>query len=549
MVNAALLTALAIVEAAQVLVITAHIYSFIPIHWPGPVPRGLEPERETFLYFIFLCAALGFMAAAFVFVRPQLEDAPKRRGWTQFLAVEALWLGLMLFAFFKWVTYRYPFYNVLPYENGGWVGPFFYGTVALSVLSKVFWPELRRFFGWLIPRWLAFTPCVWQRRAGLAVFAGSIFVLLLPNFDDVVALSYAWDQFNHWDDFFPSRWLLLNGMDPARVVFVLFLAGMVFWVFVFLIVEQWLKSFWLAAFAVLLGIKMTMFHYGMAPAAWLFPGAIVHPGAGMLSLQGLENVPMYHALRVRQFFSFFMGFTLPVFYVFTLLSVRNIVTAGLAVYGLLAYTGYIAAPYLFSYSAVGIPAVLLLCFWIGHIIGRFWPRRAKVVFAVLALMALGALLTNRLFVTYPHAVNVYGQDFSKEREFLAKSLDLGADAALVRTWTKADGPAAVIGSFELPLLRQAGRAAFFKHAPLLMSAPLGSSSVRGLRVKTKSDLLDVIDQMEQTPPAHIFVEKKLFGLPEKFYQSPLGLAMLLSFVRDHYEAAGEGKYFTVWRRK
>ncbi len=539
----------AILEALQVLIITAHIYSFIPIHWPGPVPKGLEPERESFLYLIFLCAALVLMAAAFVFVRPQLEDRSKRRGWMHFLAVEALWLTLMLFAFFKGLTYRYPFYNVLPYENGRWVGPFFYGVVALSILSKVFWPEIRRFFDGFYPQWLAFTPSVCQRRAAGAAFAAFIFVLLLPNGGDVSALSYVWDQFNHWDDFFLSRWCLLRGMGPSRMVFLLFVGVMIFWTALFFIVEEWLKSFWLAAFAVLLGVKLTLFHYGMAPAAWLFPQAILRPGVDIASWQGLGNVPMYDALRVREFFSFFMGFSLPVFYVFTLLSVRNTVTTMIAAYGLLTYTNYIAHPELFSYGAVAVPAVLLLCFWLDHLVGRFFPRIRKLVFAALALTALGALLTNRLFVTYPHAINMYGQDFSKERQFLEKSLDLTADAALIDAALKASEPAAVIGSFELPLLRQAGHPAFFKHAPLIMSTFLGSPSVRGLRLKTKDDLLDTIDQLEQAPPAHIFVEKKLFSLPQEFYQSPAGTAMLLSFVRDHYEPAEQGKYFTAWRRK
>ncbi|HLD87848.1 MAG TPA: hypothetical protein VI955_00820, partial [Candidatus Omnitrophota bacterium] len=247
--------------------------------------------------------------------------------------------------------------------------------------------------------------------------------------------------------------------------------------------------------------------------------------------------------------SFFMGFSLPVFYVFTLLSVRNTVTTIIAAYGLLTYTNYIAHPTLFSYGAVAVPAVLLLCFWLNHLVGRFFLRHRKLVFAALALTALGALLTNRLFVTYPHAINMYGQNFSKERQFLENSLDLTTDAALIHATLKAGEPAAVIGSFELPLLARAGHPAFFKHAPLMLSTFLGSPSVRGLRLKTKDDLLETINQLEQIPPAHIFVEKKLLSLPQEFYQSTAGMAILLSFVRDHYEPAGQGKYFAVWRRK
>ncbi|MBI4309399.1 MAG: hypothetical protein HY591_03610 [Candidatus Omnitrophica bacterium] len=558
--NIFLLVVFSILEAVQVLIITAYIYSFIPIRWSAPVPADLRPERESFLYLIFLFAAFALIGAAAAWMRPQLEQENKRRQWSAFLALESMWVFLELFAFFKWVTYRYPFYNVLPYENGHWVRPFFYGTVILSILSKVFWPEIYRFCRDFYPRWRAFALSAAQRRCAYAAMAAFIFLLLLPNVDDVLALDYAWDQFNHWDDCALTRWLMTLGLDHGQTLRVLFAVMVMVWTLVFIAVERWLGSFWLAVFAVLLGIKVNLFHYGLAPVAWIFPDAtILNQGINVMSWRGMDNAPMFDALRVRQFFSFFMGFALPVFYVFTILILisgrfgpglarKSKIAVMAAAWGLFIYANYISRPMLFYYGAVGVPAVLLVCFWLEYAVGRLWPAHRKLIFFALALLALGALLTNRLFVAYPRAFPLYGQNFSKERQLFKRSFDLSPDAQLIGRLTKAGRPVAVIGSFELALLRQARRPAFFKHAPLMRSAILHAATVGGLRLKKKDELLDVMNQMEQVPPEHIFIENKLLGLPPDFYQGTSGLAILLSFARNHYQPAAQGKYFSAWQR-
>lgn len=552
-----MLTALAICESIYVLIIVSHIYSFIPIHWSVVIPKGLEPERENFFYLVFLFTAFAFMAAACVFIRPQLEQASKRLAWAQFLAVEFFWVCLLLFAYFKWLTYRYPFYPVLAYENGRWVLPFFYGLLTLSLLSKIFWMELRQFFNNFYPKWLAFNLSPRFNRLALAGAVVGIFLLLLPRVDEVVALSYWWDQFNHWDDFPLTRWLLLHGMDYSRLVFMMFIAGVVYWGLLFFMLEWWLQSFWLAAFGVLLGLKMNLFHYGISPLGWLFPQ---QAGIMPFSWQGMDNVPMYSALWGRQFFPFFMGFSIPVFYVFTFLlagavlinqrAFRQMIPVVLiAAYGLFSYTGYISQPTLFHYGAGIVPLVVLLCFWLKYIVTRFIPHLRKVVFAVLAFAALGALLTNRLFVTYPHAVPIYGQDFKQECLMFKKSFDLTQDIALIQNLTSPKESVAIIGSFELTLLNQAKRRALFSHCPLMSSALMDSNSIRGLRLKTKEELLAAFNELERSRPPYVFIERKLLMLPEEFYQGTTGLAGLLKFVRNHYDPQTQGHYFVALKIK
>jgi hypothetical protein len=151
-------------------------------------------------------------------------------------------------------------------------------------------------------------------------------------------------------------------------------------------------------------------------------------------------------------------------------------------------------------------------------------------------------------VTYPHAVPIFGQDYKQEKQLYKQHFDLKKDIALINGLIK-QGKVAVMGSFELALLQQSGRTPFLKYAPIIRSAPLDSNNVRGLRLKTKNQLLDLMNQLEQTPPAYIFMEKKLNNLPQDFYQGQTGLAILLSFVRNHYEQHEEGKYYLSFKRK
>ncbi len=394
------MTAFAIVEALQLLIMVAHVYSFIPIHWNVPMPKGLEPERESFLYFIFCCAVLAFMGAAIRLMRKPFADPAQYRTWRNFVWMECLWVFLLLFAFFKWLTYTYPFYNVLPLENGGWVRPFFYVVLFLSVLSKIFWPEINRWGNKAHRIWLAFQPS--PVHTGLAYAATGAFIagLLWPNADEVLRLVSTMTQFRQWQDFPLTRWLLQGQVRHVDILWALYVVHVAGWWALFWLVHRWLKSFWLAALAVWLGIKISMFHYGLAPVCWAWPGSSwLLQGVGWLPQQGWGSVPMYEALRVRQFFSFFMGYTMPVFYMFTLFWAwgKSRVAVGIAAYGLLIYTKYIWSPTMFAYGAVAIPAVVLGCFWLAHL---KHPSR-KMIFAALALAALFALTTNRLYVSYP----------------------------------------------------------------------------------------------------------------------------------------------------
>lgn len=546
-----LISFLSIVEALQVLVIVSHIYSFIPIHWKVPIPKGLEPERESFLYIIFLSVACILMASGFMLMR-RLNMEEHRKQLKMFLMMESAWLFLQLFAFFKWLTYRYPFYNIFPYENGQWVMPFFYGVVFLSLLSKIFWPEIYKWFQAGYPRWGQLKLSQGQQELICVGIAAGIVILLWPRFEDVLALNYVWDQFNHWDQYPPIKGLMYLGLNYQQILVILVTVTIVGWIAVFYLIRRWLNSMLLAAMAVVIGIKISLFHYGQVPVAWVYPQAIL-PSIDLnhLLLNGFDNVPMFDALRVRQFFSFFMGYGIVIFYVFSVVLLlrpwRDLdrgqrIALILSVFGLLIYTDYIIHPKLFSYGVGALPAVGVFCFWLSFI-------HRRVVYAVFLGLSIFFLITNRLFVIYPHAVAIFGQDFSKEKAIYAQDFNLSSDVQLVNQLIREDQPAAIIGSFEMALLNQSKHPSYWRQGPIYLSAPFYSNEIKGLRLRTKEELLRILQQLSDYPPPYIFIEKKLLELPVDFYQGNLGLAHLLRQVQNDYHLIAQSNHYTAWQRK
>lgn len=400
-----LITLLVIVEALQLLAIVAHLYSFIPIHWNVPIPPGLEPERESFLYIIFLFIAVLLTVGLTKFFYKLLTAENVQRRFLKYLYVEAGWLFLMLFAFFKWVTYKYPFYNILPLEQGNWVYPLFYGVVALSFLSKIFWPEVDRFSDKCCKMWnerafpKGFDPCVYVLVTVLMI------AVLYPNASLAVQVIATWSKFSQWQGFGLTKFLITRGFSTEHIVLILFYMNMALLTMILIAAHRYLRSFWLAAMVILLVIQMTFFHYGMEAICWNYPqNTLINPSIDLAFLKDAAHPPMFMALRVRQFLSFFMGYGIVVFYVFTLLNAwgKDKVAVVLSLWGLLTYTRYIGHPDVFAYGAVCWPAIILLAGWVRMLGERFFPKNTRPIYAALALAALFLLLTNRVFVTYPH---------------------------------------------------------------------------------------------------------------------------------------------------
>ncbi len=400
-----IITALVLVESLQALALIAHIYSFIPISLKGPILPGLEPERESFLYIIFLAMVFVLTIVLTALLYKPLKSAAFQQRALKFVYLETLWMGLMLFAFFKWVSYQHPFYNILPLENGRWVYPFFYAVAFLSFLTKIFWAEIVRFWeSWEQGRGRRLV----TKEKPLAVYAAGIMfaaALLYPNVPLASQVIASWSRFAPWQNFWLTRFFLERGFSPEAIIACLYGLNMIVLGVIFVGAHRYLKNSWLAFGVLMLTIQMTFFHYGTSPVCWNAPqNTLINFGWDFGFMKDAAHLPMFAALRVRQFLSFFMGYAIAVLYVFSILYCWGkdrmaVILSGL---GLLLYTRYIAHADVFAFGAASFPAMILSAHWLRIVIRRFFPKQENAVYIALAATSVFMLLTNRVFVTYPH---------------------------------------------------------------------------------------------------------------------------------------------------
>ena len=113
-----------------------------------------------------------------------------------------------------------------------------------------------------------------------------------------------------------------------------------------------------------------------------------------------------------------------------------------------------------------------------------------------------------------------------------------------------DQRAALISSFEAPLLIQAGRAPFFYYGPLVSSTRMDTNGFAGTSLITQQRLTKTIDQIAQQSPEYIFIEKKLLGQWSQAYAQYFpGIIAVLRYISERYSPQEEGMYLMAMHRK
>ena len=123
----------ALVEAVQLMVIVAFIFSFIPFK-PHPFAlklfplhqHGIQPEREMFFYRLCAVAAVAFYSAGLYFFRRRLDDPDFSKGLLNLTATNALWVFIQVFAVFK----------IFVTDNPDWARYLLYAAFALYYLTQ-----------------------------------------------------------------------------------------------------------------------------------------------------------------------------------------------------------------------------------------------------------------------------------------------------------------------------------------------------------------------------------------------------------------------------
>jgi len=326
------LTLLVFVLSLQVLIVLVFIYQFVPLKM-DPITEGVpqallklfKPNRNHLFYHVFIAVAIIGQFLVFYFYRKSLQLPELAGEIRKFLIFETVWVTWQLFAVFK----------ILQYDNPLWARILLYTGFIAALLGKIFWPELKSGIKYIqvllqSDRKLHSLPLgrdqegenkqidllhphlsspikgegslrqIWVR----VIDGGIIFILLLviaiPDTEKAVLRLAIYDGNNHFDQwlmaplwayhkglvpalhvFNPLNWgvpVLVNalvgfvgGVTYSHVIELLCLLAIIYYAAFYFLLRSWLGVL-PAVFGVLLAVKLQMFHLGVNPLIWIYPG-------------------------------------------------------------------------------------------------------------------------------------------------------------------------------------------------------------------------------------------------------------------------------------
>jgi len=279
--NILYLSLLVFVFSLQVLIILIFVYQYVPLPMasiaegvPQALLKSYQPNRNDFFYHAFIAAAIIGQTAVLYMFRKRLDSPDLATEIRTFLICETFWVLWQLFAMFK----------VLQNQGPGWAWVLWYAGFAAALLAKIFWPELnrslKRFLIWIESD----IPGVWYKLADGGIIVLLLSVIAVPDTEKALLRLAIFDGNNHFD-----QWLMAPPLNGGAPVLVHFLAGFIggvsydhvigvlcFLAIIYYTAFYYLLRFWLgvlpAAFGVLLAVKLQMFHAGVSPLIWIYPG-------------------------------------------------------------------------------------------------------------------------------------------------------------------------------------------------------------------------------------------------------------------------------------
>jgi len=324
---------------------------------------------------------------------------------------------------------------------------------------------------------------------------------------------------------------------------------------------------------------------------------------------GLE--PMYKSLLDHHYLESLMGFVIPMVYFLTLLVLLGRMafnlsdkTEWLAVvlcfYGLGTFHYYVARSVSTSYYGVSLAYVFIVGFWLKIAIDRLKEDRRIAVRLTLLALAIGALVTTHMFLSYPNMVNLSSHpltdpkvalplpdgnpyfnhlfrgfepelklsvnslggtheellaesDFKDDTQlvqYYLKNSHFTRDAQLIASLTAHSDEVPLISGFEVEMLMQANRKPFFYYFPLLISRPMTMRCFEACSIYTKDQLAKTIKKFEDVKPPYVFMERiyMVNEVPQAYLFRFPSLVPLVNYVRTHYTPVAQGEYLVALKR-
>ncbi len=351
-------------ESVQWLIVLSIISNYIPVDSRYIMALAFERNKASFhltrqilLYRIFVMTNIVCAALFLRFWRQKLEDKNFYLGLKQYALVQLILILIQSFGVFKIVTL-----------DARWAWGVLYAGVVAAMLSRIFWPELRRgmsqlslvLLGHILSALLAIFLgvkwlCFYVQVPLLYWFVPVIFFLLLMHIKTLQWMFFAVA-------------CVLSGVVAAYHLDIGLALMMAVTVYAAAI-------YWEAPW---LGIKTGQFWSvplkGWITVAWVMTlaGIILGKSGGLFKS---ENLPIYAPLSGRHFFSFIVGLIVPLVYLLTAaiigallvlrqVTVRYWVMFVICIYGLLAYSAYVWQPQVQVYYSISLPLIIVICFWV-----------------------------------------------------------------------------------------------------------------------------------------------------------------------------------------
>jgi len=300
--NVLLLSLLVMAISLQALIVVAWVFSFIPIKI-SPLIATLSLrhqalivlKRDISFYHFFIAAACFLQAAGVFLLKQQLERRTFIRSLAYFTLAEYGWTFLIVFGVFKMFVYGF----------APWTKVIFYLGLIASILSKIFWKELREFVRWGKGYWQEHKSDIKTQRFYDGAFVLLIFLIInIPDTQGLLSKMFITDHFDHFDTsimasawghlkgnvididqqtfYFPglpivmgSLAQLLGGFSYSSMVILLGLGMIVYFIGVYALARYWLKSIPLSIAMVILLIKWQIFQPGVATIIFDYPSATI----------------------------------------------------------------------------------------------------------------------------------------------------------------------------------------------------------------------------------------------------------------------------------
>ncbi len=269
------------------------IQTVVFISWGASFFPSLKPFiNEMTLYLVFCCSVLGWGIG----LKRRWKDRAPSFQVRLFCVIEALLTFLWLSALFKTVIYdRQP-----QMAQGAFVV-----VLCLLIAHKLWWVKIQSWLGAFMS--LAANPSNWSLARTLSgvLFPMFIFFLIyIPDTQAVVARIWIGEQFHHWDSsVMAPAWAyvsgaildvdvisryglglpmivgfltkIFGGFSHENVFLVLMWLTIVYYLLWYAFLVKWWDSRLMALAAIILGIRLQMFHSESLPICFTYPSSTV----------------------------------------------------------------------------------------------------------------------------------------------------------------------------------------------------------------------------------------------------------------------------------